>query len=127
MATQREITNMSSLKTAQALGKAGFDKRQAEAIAECVHEYSVLVSRQIAELGDSIRKELAEHRKETNQQIAEIRKENAGIRKEIAEIRKETADLKADMSKDMRHLALALSGMMLTAIGVMVALVIKLG
>ena len=53
---------MSSLKTAQELGKAGFDKEHADALAKCIHDYSISVSMQIAELGTEIRQQLEEHK-----------------------------------------------------------------
>ena len=101
MATVTEIANMSSLETAQDLGKAGFDQKQAEALAKCFHDLSVMVSRQIAELGAEIRKQTEENRKETDRKVDEI-------------------------SKGIRNAILAMAGMIITSIGIMVALVIHL-
>ena len=103
------IAGMSSLKTAQTLGKAGFEQKQAEAIAECIYEYSTLVASQIAELEDKLLKQLAEYRQETDRKIAEHRQETD---RQITEMR-----------KDMRKLTLALVGMMITAVGVTTVLV----
>ena len=111
---------MSSLKTAQTLGKAGFEQKQAEAIAECIYEYSTLVASQIAELEDKLLKQLAEYRQETDRKITEHRQEND---RKIAEIRKEISDAR----KDMRSLTLALIGMMITAVGVTAVLVANFG
>ena len=96
------IASMSSLKTAQALGEAGFEQKQASAIAECVHDYSVLVSKQIAGLRGELREQLAEHKKETDRQLAEIRKELAEYREKTD---RQIAELRADIAEIFKQLA----------------------
>ena len=99
------IASMSSLKTAQALGEAGFERKQASAIAECIHEYSVLVSKQIAGLRGELREQLAEHKRDTDRQLAEYMEKTdrqiAEIRKELAEYREKTDRQIAEICKQI--------------------------
>ncbi|AXF75533.1 CCDC90 family protein [Erwinia tracheiphila] len=123
-----------TLKFVETLEGAGLPKEQAKAISLAVrdsHEAVDVATRR--DLGDAkkelssevtvVKRELEDVRKELKSDIALVRTEIADVRKdlsaEIADVRK---DLEAKIDKLSLQLTVRLGGMLVAAIGVLVAL-----
>ena len=97
-------TAFDTLSTARDLEAAGFERRQAEALAGAVRQATASDREALATKTD-----LAEHRAATKAEIAEIRTDlaehRAATKAEIAEIRTDLAEFRAATKADLASFA----------------------
>ncbi len=123
---------LDTLTVARTLTDAGFEPRQADALAAAIRQAAETgdhASRtDLAELRAESRSEITEFRAEVRSQITEFRAEvQSEIAKLRAEVQSEIAELRTDLASRDSRLTWRFAGAMLAQTGLIVALIRLLG